>query len=131
MKFRVNAENGDGVAAGLAAGGALMGFAPVIAHTMGKMSTWNAFWIKALPTKMAVLNATNTINCTYAGDELNGVSMVLNSANNSSYDVRLLQCHAKNRLISRWVRRAKRNSTTTRNAANQGQGPDTPPESDP
>ena len=77
---------------------------------------------------MAVLKATNTINCTYAGDALKGVSMVLNSANNSSYEVRLLQCHAKNRLISRWVSRAKRNSTTTKNAANRTQGPDMPSE---
>ena len=64
--------------------GGSIGLAPVMEHTMGKISTWNAFWMRALPTKMAVLNATSTISCMYGGDALKGVSMVLNSASSSS-----------------------------------------------
>ena len=69
------------------------GFAPVIEHTIGKISTWNAFCINALPMKIAVLNATNTMSWTYGGDVLNGVSPMLNSAKSSSYELRFRTGH--------------------------------------
>ena len=71
-------------------------------RTIGKISTWKAFCINALPMNIAVLNATNTISWTYGGDVLNGVSPMLNSAKSSSYELRLCTGHflCKHALVS-------------------------------
>lgn len=71
VQLRAKAANGDEgggfpllvfVPRAVVAAGASMGFAPVMEQTIGRMSTWKAFCINALPMKMAVLKATSTMS---------------------------------------------------------------------